>query len=102
MALLFRNRPSGRRKDAALDLMMRARGILNVDDDAVVSVSEHDCGDPECRGVRTIILIMRPDRPTQAIKINKPLDAVTAAELSDALAPFACVNDAPGAQSRSK
>ena len=33
---------SGRRKDAALDLMMRVRGILNVDDDAVVSVSEHE------------------------------------------------------------
>ena len=103
MALFCPNRTSGRRKDAALDLMMRARGILNVDDDAVVSVSEHDCGDPECcRGVRTIILIMGPDRPTQAIKINKPLDAVTAAELSDALTPFACVSDAPRAQPRPK
>ncbi len=70
------------RKDAALDLMIRARGILNVDDDAVVSVSEHDCGDPECRGVRTVILIMRPDRPTEAIKINKPLEAVTASRMS--------------------
>ncbi|HYZ45187.1 MAG TPA: hypothetical protein VE667_10030 [Xanthobacteraceae bacterium] len=29
-------------KDAALDLMMRVRGILNVDDEAVVSVSEHE------------------------------------------------------------
>jgi hypothetical protein len=61
---------SGRRKDAALDLMIRARGILNVDEDAVVSVSQHDCGDPECRGARTVILIMRPDQPTKAIKIN--------------------------------
>jgi hypothetical protein len=43
MALIFRDRmASGRRKDAALDLMMRARGILNVDDDAVVSVSEDE------------------------------------------------------------
>jgi hypothetical protein len=47
---------SQRRKDAALDLMIRARGILNVDDDAVVSVSEHDCGDPDCRGARTVSL----------------------------------------------
>src|SRR6266436_2614161 len=101
MALLFRNRP-GRRKDAARGRMMPARGILNVDHDAVVSVSEHDCGHPECRGVRTVILIMRPDRPTQAIKINKPLEAVTAADLSDALAPLACVSDAPRAQSRTK
>jgi hypothetical protein len=91
-----------RRRDAALDLMIRARGILNVDDDTVVSVSEHDCGDLECRGARTVILIMRPDQPTKAIKINKPLDAVTAADLSDALAPLACVSDAPRAQSRPK
>jgi hypothetical protein len=77
---------SQRRKDAALDLMICARGILNVDEDAVVSVSEHNCGDPECRGARTIILIMRPDQPTKTIKINKPLEAVTAADLSDALA----------------
>jgi hypothetical protein len=91
-----------RRRDAALDLMIRARGILNVGDDTVVSVSEHDCGDLECRGARTVILIMRPDQPTKAIKINKPLDAVTAADLSDALAPLACVSDAPRAQSRPK
>jgi hypothetical protein len=25
--------------------MIRARGILNVDEEAVVSVSKHDCGD---------------------------------------------------------
>jgi hypothetical protein len=100
MAPFFRNRmASQRRKDAALDLMVRARGILNAGDDAVVSVSEHDCGDPECRGARTVILIMRPDQPTKAIKINKPLEAVTAADLSNALAPLASVSDAPGAQS---
>jgi hypothetical protein len=100
MAPFFRNRmASQRRKDAALDLMVRARGILNADEDAVVSVSEHDCGDPECRGARTVVLIMRPDQPTKAIKIDKPLEAVTAADLSDALAPLA---RAPGMQSRPK
>jgi hypothetical protein len=93
---------SQRRKDAALDLMVRARGILNVDDDAVVSVSEHDCGGPECRGARTVILIMRRDQPTKAIKIDKPLEEVTAGDLSDALAPLACVSDASEVQSRPK
>jgi hypothetical protein len=93
---------SQRRKGAALDLMIRARGILNADEDAVVSISEHDCGDPECRGVRTVILIMRPDQPTEAIKINKPLEAVTADDLSDALAPLASVSAASGVQSRLK
>jgi hypothetical protein len=103
MAPFFRNRmASQQRRDAALDLMIRARGILSVDDDTVVSVNEHDCGDRECRGVRTVILIMRADQPTKAIKINKPLEAVTAADLSDALAPLASVSDAPGVQSPPK
>jgi hypothetical protein len=31
--------PSQRRNDAALDLMIRARGILNADEDAVVKAS---------------------------------------------------------------
>jgi hypothetical protein len=93
---------SQRRKDAALDLMVRARGILNAAADAVESVSEHDCGDPECRGARTVILIMRPDQPTKAIKIDKPLEAVTAADLSDALAPLASLSGAASVQSRPK
>ena len=103
MAPFFRNRmAAARRKDAALDLMIRARGILEVEEDTVVSVSEHDCGDPECRGARTVILIMRPDQPTKAIKINKPLEAVTAGDLSHALASLASVADAPKVQSRTK
>jgi hypothetical protein len=90
MALFFRRRTaSGRRKDAALDLMIQARAILGVEDDAVVSVSEHACGDPGCGDARTVILVMRPDRPTEAIKIDKPLDAVTPADLSAALVPAA-------------
>jgi hypothetical protein len=101
MAPFFRNRmASERRRGAALDLTVRARGILNVDDDAVVSVSEHDCGDPECGGARTVILIMRPDQPTKAIKINKPMAAVTAADLSDALAPLACASNLATVPSR--
>ena len=75
--------------------MIRARGILNVDDDSVVSVSEHDCGDPECRGGRIVILIMRPDQPTEAMKINKPLEAVTEAE-AHAMLP-SCRGEFPGA-----
>ena len=103
MAPFFRNRiAAGRRKDAVLDLMIRARAILDIDDDAVVSVSEHDCGDPECRGARTVVLVMRSDQPTQAIKINKPLEAVTAADLSDALTLSVSVSNAPKVQSRPK
>jgi hypothetical protein len=90
MALFFRSRmASDRRKDAAFDLMMKARAILRTDDETVVSVSEHDCGDPGCGRARTVVLIMRPDQPTKAVKIDKPIDGVTQADLSDALAPLA-------------
>jgi hypothetical protein len=68
MALLFRNRTaSARGKDAAIELMLQARTMLSVDERTVVSVSQHDCGDPECRGTRTVILIMRPDQPTACL-----------------------------------
>jgi hypothetical protein len=89
MTMLFRNRAgSARRKQAALELTMQARAILKVEDDTVVSVSEHDCGDPEC-GSQTVILVLRPRQPTEAIKIGKPLDAITSIDLCSALAASA-------------
>jgi hypothetical protein len=96
MALFFRERmASERRKDAALDLVMKARAVLRVDDDTVVSISEHACGDSECCGTRTVVLVMRPDQPTEAVKFNKPIENVTQADLAAALAPLA----APGGAS---
>jgi hypothetical protein len=82
MTRLFRNRTaSARRKDAALDLMIQARAILGLDGDTVVSVSEHDCAGSGCCDTQTVILVMRPDQPTEAIKIDKPLEAVTGADV---------------------
>jgi hypothetical protein len=90
MALRFRNRMAvDQRKDAALELMMQARAILDGDGDTVVSVSEHACSDPGCCGPQTIILVLRSDQPTQLAKINKSIEAVTQADLSDALASVA-------------
>jgi hypothetical protein len=87
MVLGFRDRmASARRRDAALALTIAARAVLGADDNTVVSVSEHDCGDPECGGARTTILVMRPGHPTEAVKLNKPLDVVTRADLAGTLA----------------
>jgi hypothetical protein len=89
MALSFRNRAaSARRARAALELTRQARAILKADNDTVVSVSEHSCGDPEC-GSQTVILVLRPRQPTEAIKIGKPLEAVTSIDLCSALAASA-------------
>ena len=38
----------------------------------------------------------------QVASVVEPLEAVTEADLSDALAPLACVSDAPRVQSRTK
>ena len=87
-AFFFPRKTSNRRSDAALELKEHARTVINADDDTVVSVSERDCGDPGCGGVQTIVLVMHPRRPTEAVKIDKPLEQVTQSDISDALAPL--------------
>jgi len=88
--VLFSKRGGGanRRSGAALDLTLQARKILGADDDTVITVGEHDCGDPGCGPTRTVVLVLRPSRPTKAVKIDKPIDRVTKADLSAALAPL--------------
>ncbi|SRR5258708_14303271 len=87
-SFFFLKKTSNRRRDAALELKVQARTVINADDDTVVSVSERDCGDPGCGSARTIVLVMHPERPTEAVKIDKPLEQVTQSDLSDALAPL--------------
>jgi hypothetical protein len=76
------------RREAILDLTVRVRILLNVGDDTVVSISGHQCGDPDCGESSTTILLMRPERPTSRIRIAKPPEAVTAADLQAALLPL--------------
>ena len=97
-AFFFPRKTSSHRRNAALELKEHARRAIDADDETVVSVSERDCGDPGCGGVRTIILIMHPTRPTEAIKIDKPFEQITQADLCDALAPLvvrACPSEPP-------
>src|ERR1700681_2638931 len=87
-AFFIPRKTSNRRNDAALELKVQVRTLINADDDTVVSVSERDCGDPGCGGTRTIVLMMHPGRATEAAKIDKPLEQVTQSDLADALAPL--------------
>ena len=70
-------------------LKEHTRTAINADDETIVTISERDCGDPGCGGARTIVLIMHPTRPAEAVGIDKPLDQITRADLSNALAPLA-------------
>ena len=76
----FRRKTSSRRTDAARELKVHARTVINADDDTVVSISDRDCGDPGCCGVQTMVLVT-----TEAVKIDKPLEQVTQSDLSEAL-----------------
>jgi hypothetical protein len=89
MALRYRAaKDLDRRRHAALEVTVWARAILDAREDAVVSVSGHQCGDRACSSAETVILLMRPDEPTQAIKIRKPLETVTRADVVEALQPI--------------
>jgi hypothetical protein len=93
MALALRRKRADGRTDAAFELTLLARAILEANDDTVVSVGEHDCGDPEC-GTRTVVLVFRAGHPTKSIQIEKPLKSVTRGDLSEALAPLAALASA--------
>jgi hypothetical protein len=99
MALLFGRRRAGSeqaRRKAVLDLMVNTRALLRDCADAVVSISDHDCVALGCRDGtgQTTILVLRPDQPAQAFKIDKPIEAVTPADLATALAPLLVGNRA--------
>ena len=87
--IFFPKKTSNHRWNVVRELKEHARTAINADDETIVTVSESDCGDPLCGGARTIVLIMHPRRPTEAVKIDKPLEQITQTDLSDALAPLA-------------
>ncbi len=91
--LLFPRKTSNFQWNAVRELKNRALAALNADDETIVAISERDCGDPGCGGARTIVLIMHPRRPTDAVAIDKPLEQITLEDISDALAPLAAPTD---------
>jgi hypothetical protein len=89
MAVIFFPRMSNHQWNPARELKKQARRVLDADDETLVTISEHDCGDPGWGDARTIVLIMHPRRPTEAVAIDKPVEQITQADLCDALAPLA-------------
>ena len=86
--LFFPRKTSNHRWNVVLKLKEHARTAINADDETIVTISERDCGGPGCGGARTIVLIMQPRRPTEAVGIDKPIEQITQTDLSDALAPL--------------
>ena len=58
-----------------------AREAAGLPAEAIVKVNEILCPDPACPGLETVLLIMVPGQRTRAVKVAKPADAVTQADV---------------------
>ena len=88
MALRYKTAENpGRGRNVGLEVTEWVRAVLDTHDNAVVSVTGLQCGAPECGNAETVILLMRANQPTTAIKISKSIETVTEADVAEALEP---------------
>jgi hypothetical protein len=85
MTVVFFPRSPRHRWNTVRELREHARTAINADDETIITVSEG--ADPG--SARTIVLIMHPRRPTEAVTIDRPLEQITQTDLADALVPLA-------------
>ncbi|GJD34885.1 hypothetical protein [Methylobacterium aerolatum] len=72
----FRAR-SAERAAVASALKATLRDRLGLGPDDALAVNEIACPDPGCPDQETIVLVMRAGRPTRALRVRAPMDAVT-------------------------
>ena len=63
---------------------LRARP--NLGDGAVIRVAEMGCAAPGCSDTETIVLLMRPSQPSEAVKVAKPMLNLESLDLDDLVA----------------
>ena len=73
------------RAEASVRVAHWVRGHIGDADGISVGVSGSECGHAACGGNDTIILLMRAGEPPVRVKIAKPIEMVTQAEVADAL-----------------
>jgi hypothetical protein len=61
------------------------RTVLNLDDEAIVMVSELQCHEPDCPPIETVIAVMETGKEKQMFKIHKAIDELTEAEVTEAI-----------------
>ncbi len=83
---LYRGGQRDTEPDASSRIMTWCREILALDEDAAVSVAQIACGEPECGGAETVVMIMVPGRKTEAVRLKGAMAEVTRASLAEALA----------------
>jgi len=55
---------------------------------ASITVSEIVCNDPVCPGFETVVLMLRPNHPTEALKLSQPIDAIDERTVAAAVADW--------------
>ncbi|ACL56388.1 hypothetical protein [Methylobacterium nodulans] len=53
--------------------------------EVALTVSEIVCPDPACPGTETVILILAPGARSRAVKVGRPVEAVTEADVAAVL-----------------
>ena len=80
----FGGRAGERNPEAA---RIRALILSLLPEGSAVTVNEILCPDPACPDLETVILVIREGAKTRALKIAKPMEAVTEQDLACALVP---------------
>jgi hypothetical protein len=75
--------------DATREVARRVRALLGLSEEATISVTEFACGDPACGGAETAIILMRPGRRTEHVRLLQPVATVSDEDLTRALASLA-------------
>ena len=87
MALRYKHSKSAEPRAAAIASVMRwVLALLTDERKTAISISGSECGHAACGGSETIILLMHEGEPAIRLKIEKPVETVTQAEIADALA----------------
>lgn len=74
-----------------------ARAALGLDEDAVVSINELSCSQPDCPPRETVLLVLRSGAPAVRISIHKAIVDIGETDVLDA-----CLNSADVLQARAE
>jgi hypothetical protein len=95
LAGLFRRKAAAPDGEARARVAAWARAHGAFPEGTALTVSEIACPDPSCPGDETVILVMAPGARTRAVKVLRPLAAITEDDVRAALAAEPAPRAAP-------
>ena len=87
MALRYKHSKCAEPRAAAIARVMRwVLALLTDERNTAISISSNECGRAACGGNETIIFLVRAGEPATRLKLEKPVETVTQAEIAEAFA----------------